>query len=76
MEMNQPPNIEDLKTEIIVQIADLSRLLGMIPSDDTITVSEPVTLNSMPLSKWLSDARNSFLGLSILISEALDIQLQ
>ncbi|MDH5695419.1 MAG: hypothetical protein OEZ00_02255 [Dehalococcoidia bacterium] len=57
--MEQPQNIEDLKREIIVQIADLSRLLGMIPSDD-ITVS---------------DARNSFLKLSVLISQALDIKL-
>ena len=39
MEMEQPQNIEDLKKEIIAQIADLSRLLGMIPSDD-ITVSD------------------------------------
>ena len=59
MEMEQPQNIEDLKKEIIAQIADLSRLLGMIPSDD-ITVS---------------DARTSFLKLSILISQALDIKL-
>jgi len=59
MEMEQPQNIEDLKKEIIVQIADLSRLLGMIPSDD-ITVS---------------DARDSFLKLVILISRTLDIKL-
>ncbi len=57
--MEQPQNIEELKREIIAQIADLSRLLGMIPGDD-ITVS---------------DARNSFLKLSILISRALDIKL-
>ena len=57
--MVQPQNIEDLRKEIIAQIADLSRLLGMIPSDD-ITVS---------------DARTSFLKLSILISQALDIKL-
>lgn len=59
MEMKQPQNIEDLKKEIIAQIADLSRLLGMIPSDD-ITVS---------------DARGSFLKLSILIDRALDLNL-
>jgi len=57
--MEQPQNIEELKREIIAQIADLSRLLGMIPGDD-ITVS---------------DARNSFLKLSVLISRALDIKL-
>ena len=59
MEMEQLQNIEDLRQEIIVQIADLSRLLGMIPGND-VTVS---------------DARASFLKLSILISKALDIKL-
>ena len=49
------------KTKIVEQIADLSRLLGMIPSDDTIAVNEPMTQNSMELSKWISDTRNSFL---------------
>ena len=59
MEAKQPQNIEGLKKEIITQIADLSRLLGMIPGDDA-TVTE---------------ARNSFLKLSILISRALDLKL-
>ncbi len=58
--MEQPQNIEDLKQEIVAQMADLSRLLGMIPSDDT-TVSE---------------ARTSFLRLSLLIDQALDLRLQ
>jgi hypothetical protein len=71
--MSEPKNI---RTEIIEQIADLSKLLGMIPSDDTITVNEPVTHNSIELSKWFSDARNSFLKLSILIGKALDLNLQ
>ena len=57
--MEQPQDIEALKKEIIVQIADLSRLLGMIPSDDTT----------------VHDARDTFLKLSILISQALDIKL-
>ena len=57
--MEQPPNIEDFKEEIIVQIADLSRLLGMIPSDD-ITVHQ---------------ARDSFLRLSVLVSQPLDMKL-
>jgi len=74
--MSEPKNIRGDKTEIIEQIADLSRLLGMIPNDDTITVNEPVTHNSMELSKWFSDARNSFLKLSILIDKALDLNLQ
>ncbi len=74
--MSEPKNIRGDKTEIIEQIADLSKLLGMIPSDDTITVNEPVTHNSMELSKWFSDARNSFLKLSILIGKELDLNLQ
>jgi len=74
--MSEPKNIRGDKTEIIEQIADLSKLLGMIPSDDTITVNEPVTNNSMELSKWFSDVRNSFLKLSILIGKALDLNLQ
>ena len=57
--MEQPRNIEDLKKEIIIQIADLSRLLGIVPSND-ITVS---------------NARDSFLKLSILIDRALDLKL-
>ena len=57
--MEQPQNIESLKQEIIVQIADLSRLLGMMPDNDIVR-----------------DARTSFLKLSVLISQALDINLQ
>ncbi len=64
------------KTKIIEQIADLSRLLGMIPNDDTVTVNEPVTHNSMELSKWFSETRNSFLKLSIQLDKALDLNLQ
>ena len=68
--------VEDQKIKIIVQTAELSRLLGMIPSDGTIDVHEPMTHNSMALSNWLSATRGSFLRLSLLISKALDIQLQ
>ena len=71
--MNEPDNI---KTEIKEQIACLSKLLGMIPSDDTIAVNEPVTHNSMQLSRWFSETRNSFLKLNTLIGKALDIDLQ
>ena len=60
MEMEQPQNIEDLKKEIVAQIADLSRLLGIMPSND-ITVSQ---------------ARDSFLKLSVLIDQALGLKLQ
>jgi len=74
--LDEPKSAKDQNTKIISQISDLSRLLGMIPSDDTITMSDPVIKNSMELSSWLSDTRNSFLKLSLLISKTLDIQLQ
>jgi len=74
--MNKPGDIEDRKIKIAEQIAALSRLLGMIPSDDTIVLSEPVTDHSMALSEWLDDVRNTFLKLSVLIGKELDIQLQ
>ena len=74
--MNEPTSFETQKASIIAQISELSRLLGMIPSDDTITVTESISGNSMMLSNWMSDTRNSFLKLSILVGEALDIQLQ
>jgi hypothetical protein len=75
-QMTEPKENSVDKIKIVEQIADLSRLLGMIPSDDTIAVNEPVTHNSMQLSKWFSDTRNSFLKLSILIGKALDLNLQ
>ena len=59
MTIEQSRNIEDLKRDIVVQIAELSRLLGMISSDDAT----------------VRDARDSFLKLSIFISKALDIKL-
>jgi hypothetical protein len=75
--MSEPQeNIEDQKIKITAQIADLSRLLGMIPSDSSIDVHEPMTHNSMTLQEWLNDTRESFLKLSLLISKALNIQLQ
>jgi len=58
MEREQPQNIEDLKREIVAEIANLSRLLGAMPNDDVV-----------------SDARSSFLRLSLLINEALDLKL-
>ena len=67
---------EGQKTNITTQIAELSRLLGMIPSDDTIKIHEPITQNKMVLADWLSATRDSFLKLSLLISKELDIQLQ
>jgi hypothetical protein len=75
--MSKPQNnIDDQKTEIVAQTAALSRLLGMIPSDGTIDIHEPMTHDSMILSDWLSATRDSFLRLSLSISKALDIQLQ
>jgi hypothetical protein len=53
-------NMADLKHQIKVQLADLSRLLGQIPGEDVI----------------VNDARTSFLKLATLISRALDIQVQ
>ena len=74
--MTEPKKNSVDKTKIVEQIADLSRLLGMIPSDDTIAVNEPVTHNSMQLSEWFSESRNSFLKLSLLLNESLDLNLQ
>lgn len=74
--MTDPNENSADKTRIVEQIADLSRLLGMIPSDDTITVNEPVTDTSMQLSEWLTEARNAFLKLSLLLNESLDLDLQ
>jgi hypothetical protein len=53
-------DMEDLKHQIKVQLAELSRLLGQMSNEDTVVV----------------DARTSFLKLSALISRALDIQVQ
>jgi len=69
-------NLENQKTKIAAQIAELSRLLGMIPSDGTVDIHEPMTNNTMALSNWLGTTRDSFLKLSLLISKALDVPLQ
>jgi hypothetical protein len=74
--MTEPKEDRADKTKIIEQIADLSRLLGMIPSDDTVTVSEPLTDNSMELSQWFNETRNAFLELSIQLDRALDLNLE
>ena len=73
---NPQENLKDQKMKIVAQIAELSSLLGMIPADDTIQIHEPMTQNKMVLSDWLRTTRDSFLKLSLLISKALDIQLQ
>jgi hypothetical protein len=69
-------NLEDQKMKLVGQTAELSRLLAMIPSDSTIDLHEPLTDNKMALSNWLDATRESFLKLSLLLSKALDIQLQ
>ena len=58
--MKVPENIEDLRRNIQVQLADMSRLLGMMSNDDDV----------------VREARTSFLKLSVLIGRALDIELQ
>ncbi len=75
--MNQyQENRKDQKALVITQIAELSRLLGMIPSDDTVELHEPLIPKSMLLSDWFGATRASFLKLSLLISKELDIQTQ
>jgi hypothetical protein len=58
--MKVPENIEELRRNIQVQLADMSRLLEMMSNDDDVVV----------------EARTSFLKLSVLIGRALDIELQ
>jgi hypothetical protein len=72
---NSQEKTEGRRTKIITEIAALSKLLGMIPSDDTIELHEPLTQHEMVLSDWLSGTRASFLRLSVLIGKELDIQM-
>ena len=67
---------QNQRTKIVTQIAELSSLLGMIPSDNAIEVHAPLTEEVMTLSDWLGAMRGSFFKLSVLISKELDIQLQ
>ena len=69
-------NLKNRKTDIMAQTAELSRLLGMIPSDINIDFRDPATGNEMSLSNWLGAARDSFLRLSLSVGRALDINLQ
>jgi len=57
--VEQQGNIEELRSRIIYQIADLSRLLGTIQSDESD----------------VHEARTSFLKLSVLVGEALGINV-
>ena len=58
--MKVPENIDDLRRNIQVQLADMSRLLETMNNDDDV----------------VQEARTSFLKLSVLIGRALDIELQ
>ena len=57
--MEQPQSTDDLKREIVTQIAEMSKLLGMMSSDDA-TVQK---------------AREAHLKLSVLVGKALDIPM-
>ena len=58
--MQVPEDIDELRRDIQVQLADMSRLLGLMSNDDEV----------------VREARTSFLKLSVLIGRALDIELQ
>ena len=55
----EQPNDDDLKREIITQIAELSKLLGMMSNND-VTVQK---------------AREVHLKLSVLVGKALDMPM-
>ncbi|UCH43329.1 MAG: hypothetical protein JSW16_01955 [Dehalococcoidales bacterium] len=58
--MEQPRDDQELKFQVIAEIGKLSRLLGQIPGDDEI----------------IQQARESFLRLSIMVGQALGLNLQ
>lgn len=58
--MEQPRDDQELKFQVIAEIGNLSRLLGQIPGDDEI----------------IQQARESFLRLSIMVGQALGLNLQ
>jgi hypothetical protein len=64
------------KTEIMGQIATMSRLLGMIPVDETNSIEDPYTSETMELSAWFAETRDAFLQLSLLVGRALDLPFQ
>ena len=67
---------ENYRIKIVEKVAELSYLLGMIPTDNAMEVHAPLTEEAMALSDWLSSVRGAFFKLSFLISKELDIQLQ
>jgi len=67
---------EDKKLEISEHIAEQSRLLGMMPSDPTITMQESLMQSEISISDWLSAIRLRFLKLSTSISKEIGISIQ
>ena len=57
--MEQPQSTEDMKREIVTQIAEMSRLLGTMSNDDPN----------------VQKAREAHLQLSVLVGRALDIPM-
>ena len=57
--MEQTQSDENLRTEILTQIAELSKLLGMMSSDDIV----------------VQKARQAHLELSVLVGKALKIPM-
>jgi len=57
--MKQPQSADDLTREIVTQIAELSKLLGMMSSDDIL----------------VQTAREVHLELSVLVGKALRIPM-
>ena len=57
--MEQPQSADNLRAEILTQIAELSKLLGMMSSDDSV----------------VQKARQAHLELSVLIGKALQIPM-
>lgn len=57
--MEQPQSADNLRTEILTQIAELSKLLGMMSSDDIV----------------VQKARQAHLKLSVLVGKALQIPM-
>jgi predicted transcriptional regulator len=58
--MKVPENIDELRRNIQIQLADMSRSLEKMNNDDVV----------------VREARTSFLKLSALVGRALDIELQ
>ena len=63
------------KQKILDRLGDLSKLLGMIPDDAAVSVTDPVTHNSTQISQWFDEARKSFFDLSILLNKELGLNL-